>query len=414
MQKLIATFEIVTPMFLGGADQMTVSRIRESSIKGVLAFWWRTMEYPRALKQAKGDHAAALKQLQAREQKLFGGPDGQGAFLLKITRHPTKKLQPNQPLKSANGKTVGEGARYLGYGLVEAFGNNGGNLKRSAFEDRQQFELSIAFKPQHSKEHKSLFEELIAALKFMGLIGGLGSRVRRGWGSLALVGLEGAEFEPATSIQAYKSQLQAILGSVPRPDATSLPLTAISQGTRIMIANGALSQDSLTSLDHIGRQMQRFRAWGFSGRNSNGPPTVNGAPSEMNFRDDHHWSKKDSNLPPTFVPRRIAFGLPQNYKDNDGVTGTGGIDRRGSPLFIHIHRLPDGQAFPVLCLLPAQFLPTSKVSANRKQKDYDFFKDGMPVLNHFLSSARPDPNAKDPFRHGPYLDIDEISLGMDK
>ena len=413
MFKLHATFEIVTPMFLGGADHKC-SRIRESSIKGALAFWWRALQYPRLLQEADGDEVQALKSLQKREQVLFGGPGGQGRFLLNISKQPSKIAEPPQPLQTGSGKVVGEGARYLGYGLIEAFGPKGGNLQRSALEDRQQFELNIVFKPQPSQESEELWGQFISALKFMGLVGGLGSRVRRGWGSIVLVALEGAAFESAATCDAYKGQIQTILSTTPRPSASELPITAVSSSTRIMLVNGARSQDSLTCLDHIGRQMQRYRAWGFSGGNRNGPPMVNGAPSEMNFRDDHHWSKNDNNVPGPFVPRRIAFGLPQNYKDNKGVTGTGGIDRRSSPLFIHIHRLPDGQAFPVLVLLPARFLPTSRVSANRKPKDYDFFKEGMPVLNHFLSSEGPSPNAKDPFRHGPYLDIDEISLEADK
>lgn len=39
---ITATFEIVTPMFLGDADQKATS-IRPTAIKGALRFWWRAL-----------------------------------------------------------------------------------------------------------------------------------------------------------------------------------------------------------------------------------------------------------------------------------------------------------------------------------------------------------------------------------
>ena len=58
-------------------------------------------------------------------------------------------------------------------------------------------------------------------------------------------------------------------------------------------------------------------------------------------------------------PRRVAFGLPHNYGKGkrDRVEPSGAIDRRASPLFIHIHEC-GGTPVAVLSFLPAQFLPT--------------------------------------------------------
>jgi len=43
MQEIKATYKIVTPMFLGGADHE--EEIRVPSIKGALRFWWRALAW---------------------------------------------------------------------------------------------------------------------------------------------------------------------------------------------------------------------------------------------------------------------------------------------------------------------------------------------------------------------------------
>ena len=56
-------------------------------------------------------------------------------------------------------------------------------------------------------------------------------------------------------------------------------------------------------LDHVGRELMRYRSWGHRGR-------VLGAESEKEFQDDHDLMKSRHR---SKHPRRIAFGLPHNY-----------------------------------------------------------------------------------------------------
>lgn len=47
MSRLVtlqATYRLVTPMFLGGADQNNCAELRAPSIKGALRFWYRTID----------------------------------------------------------------------------------------------------------------------------------------------------------------------------------------------------------------------------------------------------------------------------------------------------------------------------------------------------------------------------------
>ena len=133
-QKISARFEIVTPMFLGDAQQKA-TRISEASVKGALVFWWRALSYAGLVAAAKDDQTAALKAMQLREQALFGGAKrGQSAVLFKVRHLPgLPRCARGEDLTDDNNAVVGTGARYLGYGLMGAFGATAGKLDRSCF-----------------------------------------------------------------------------------------------------------------------------------------------------------------------------------------------------------------------------------------------------------------------------------------
>lgn len=434
-KKISATFEIVTPMFLGGADQ-SVSRIRESSIKGALAFWWRALTYSRYIADNKSDLNLALQAMQADEQILFGSTKGQGAFLLKVAPASfgsDSVLKSPGYLRDKQGRVVGPGARYLGYGLMGSFGNTAGQLTRDCLLSGLSFTVDIIIRPlpeNHpdpkmkaeylrgkKRVDEQLVPDLIQAVKVFGLLGGLGSRTRRGWGSVALQKLETfglpGSWSTAKTREAYQNDIKETLALFPPARETpgkDFKLTAFAKESEINLGSEH-SPNGMDVLNAVGEAMQIYRAWGHT---RNGTPTVNGRPSEMNFKDDHDWSK--GKPPKGFnVPLRAAFGLPQNYKDNAGVKGfqdsknkDRGIDRRASPLLVHVHKTGDGKFFPVLSLFPNLFLPTNEVSADNKNVAYDFTKDGLKVLRHLLSQEEPKPGSAKPFSNGPYLKLDKV------
>lgn len=85
-----ATFEIVTPMFLGNSDQKATA-IRPTSIKGALRFWWRAMN---------GD--LSLTELAKKEARLFGSTDGGGVFSLVVSSLGKFQAQTDWPPKDPN------------------------------------------------------------------------------------------------------------------------------------------------------------------------------------------------------------------------------------------------------------------------------------------------------------------------
>lgn len=358
-----ATYRIVTPLFLGDAERQA-TRLSVASFKGALRWWWRAAEWPRCLAKAGGE-AAALARLHERERRLFGtaGTDpekglGQSRVLLRLVGEPEigRPLPRETELRGADGQPVGPGARYLGYGLMGAFGARQGRLDRSAFPGGGTFTVELRLRRDVEDEER---RALVRAVRLMGLLGGLGARARSGWGSLSLVGLEGdPAWQTPGSVQAYGNLLIATLREL-LPLTTALPpFTAFSALSRIEIV--AAGDDGLHVLDQVGRQMQRYRAWGFQGK-------VNGQESERNFKADHDWAKEPwIGEGRRFVPRRAAMGLPHNYGPkcrNAGVTlpkGAGG-DRRASPLLLHVHALGGRSHVAVLTLLPARFAPGDRL-----------------------------------------------------
>ncbi|WP_321338135.1 type III-B CRISPR module RAMP protein Cmr1 [uncultured Cohaesibacter sp.] len=394
MHTIIATFEIVTPMFLGDANQ-NATRIRESSIKGALAFWWRALNYARYVKN--DDHSQALKEMQKEEQLLFGGPKGQGAFLLRVVPSnlktwPEEISKKNTKLYEDKNKDnlVGPGARYLGYGLIGAVGAKAAMLEdRSCFQEKQTFSVEFIFKSKGS------IPSILQALKLFGLFGGLGSRVRRGWGSVALISIvlpkqDKTLWKGPTNKTEYLEEIKNLLNEIGNfPSGTTFPLTAFSHQSRIWVGNKrchhsrgnegnletsqstAVWQNPLVALDWLGRAFLNYRSWGqsgFVGTESDVKQRV-----QKQFKADHNWFYNTDDEQ-SIVPQRSVFGIPHNYfkyfKDNKdwkgSVTSNCGskvLDRRASPMFFHIHKI-ENNYIAVVSLFPTKFLP-GKIVARR-------------------------------------------------
>jgi CRISPR-associated protein Cmr1 len=367
MQTLTARFEIVTPMFIGGAHSDDPPDIRPPSVKGALRFWWRALQWRHCLNQSDADPTQALHLLHQQEAALFGlaikeQQYGQGQVQLKI--QAPEKQKPLQEhtlkLKQSSGLTY-----LLGQGLYHY--KNG--LLKSALDAHQTFELVLKIKPAAD------IDSLIQAVMAFGLLGGLGSRGRKGWGSVAIRSLvhhhnhQDNVLPVPQNINQYQAYLTDLFKDLPKDLP---PYTAVSKHTRMDIS--VEDTQPLAVLNHIGTQMQQYRSYG---QNQGQGHQVNGQPAEQNFKDDHDLVLAFANGQPIQNhPQRAVFGLPHNYffsgtnkqVDVNAQLPGGKASRRASPLFIHLHTFAN-QAIAVQTLLPAQFLP-SDVSIQLKDNKH--------------------------------------------
>lgn len=359
MSQLTATFRIVTPIFLGGADPTTQAELRVPSIKGALRFWWR------ALMWGKVNDIAELRR---READLFGSSDvGQSKVLMRLELLGSPAAlkagdvlgQAGTKAAAYSGQIVGDGARYLGYGLMDAFnGKNSqaGRLMRSCLSGPIEFKLHLHFKVDNDKARQR--NEVLSAVKLLGLCGGLGSRSRRGYGSMSLISLkQDAEivWTAPTNPEAWECELRATLGTL--PEVSGMPeWTAFNQGQSKALLLPSAQTSPLELLSRMGRDFVFFRSWGRNGK-------VLNQDSEKNFKGDHDLMKASVSSR-TNHPERIAFGLPHNYgksADLQVEPAEKEFDRRASSLFFHIHQpAADQPPLGVLLFLPSRFLPAGK------------------------------------------------------
>lgn len=381
---LQATYRIVTPMFLGGANQDVSDGIRPPSVKGALRFWWRALNWGR-FRQAASDDTSALKDLHKEEGRLFGaaadedGGGGQGCFYLRVSEETNNAPPPN----------ARDGHKYmLGQGLI----NPQGTFLRNAIPTGT-FTVKLLF---CSTTHAEQQREVVNALLAWGLLGGLGSRSRRGLGSVAIESIEGIESSPPIprSVDQYGESLRWL----DLPTACVLPpYSAFSAHTRM--DHSVSGVDAWALLNDVGLEMMRYRGWGFDP--GDGVHRVAGTPAEQNFPGDHgEMLRAVQGTSPSLQPCRAMFGLPHNYffksefeklktkKEAELTAGSNPLPeaeakkrakgwagarskaelapatknqtRRASPILVHVHSFPDGKVAIIQTLLPATFLPTKE------------------------------------------------------
>ena len=401
-RQITATFEIVTPMFLGGADQQA-GRIRESSIKGALAFWWRALNYAQYVEKAGGKQTDALKLMQKKEQQLFGGPEGQGIFLLKVVESTAEVS--SEPISSGSNCHLS----YIARGLLNHNGQCENN--RNYIKASNRFTLKILLNKRHLVEQEN---QLINAIKIFGLLGGLGSRARRGWGSVSLYSLEVVDdnknsnvilFTRPDSREIYIENLQQLF-KCSTQNGGIFNLSAFAKESQIRVGTKVGNPTALHN--DMAQCMQRFRGWY--------------APGEQNFKPDHHWFKHGAgrlnadpfididgiSTPLVELPKRGVFGLPHNYY-SPAKNGAHSLsmsvegdeskrDRRASPLLFHVQKIGVSKAVGVMIYLPTRFLASKmKIKIKHELKEYSA---DYSVIEKFLDGKQPDGS---PLPNGPYF-----------
>lgn len=353
--EITAEYKITTPMFLGGAfptEGIDAQQFRNASLKGALRFWWRALNWGRVLKANHGDEAAALKALHQREGELFGrASDGNDSV--------QSRVQLSSTLQGCRQQPAGPGLASLGYLL--GIGLYRQKVLRPYLSDGT-LQVTARFKPgSATADLESVKEALIA----LGLFGGLGSRARKGLGSLAIQHIAAKADAPYqfSSLQQVEHFIAGLDFSAP----AHAPLTAFTCASRIDLSMQGTNPEKL--LADIGKEQQLYRSFGRNGQvQSVGQDgRIKGEPARQNFAEDHDIAHAAASCTGQAIdikglPQRAVFGLPHNYHFSSLTNGDlniapAGEGRRSSPLLIHIHQLPNGESLAIQTLMPASFLP---------------------------------------------------------
>lgn len=356
---LKATYSINTPMFAGGANP-NEAELTPTSFKGVMRFWWRALNWSK-IRLSRSNDAEALKELHKQESRLFGVATnnkrekaGQGACLINTLTLSGNKTWQYSSKRNGINYLMGQGLYHFKDGL-----------SRQALDMNQTFDIEFTVEQDYH-------ESIIDVLKIIGLLGGLGSRSRHGFGSVTLQSLEQKTAQASrytdisVNIGNAVTAINDLLEKYSCHDNTnSPPLSAFYQDTRIDVIS-TTNKEALILLNEVGEEEQLYRSYGRNGK-------VNNQQAERNFSNDHDLIIELSDRQYRGVPahpKRIVFGLPHNYfysssglkVDVDSTTG-----RRASPLFFHVHQT--GSQYQLIsCFLKSKFLPDDakiKFSTNR-------------------------------------------------
>lgn len=338
METVSFVLELVTPMFMGGADPQGPPEFRAASLKGLLRFWFRAI-YPDSL---------------ALESRLFGSTANRSP--VRLTTAVVKSVMG--PKASDKYHEVS----YLGYGLI----NYDRMVKKAVtvrpfFEVGSRFRVELAFTGPLAAADQ---EKVLRAFWALAMLGGLGARSRRGFGACKVVAVQGPKELlgklPGWAFPQRAHYVQAVrqfLAAVPRPGGMA-QYSHFSAGSRLLVGpvleHGGKVFSGFNSF--FQKQRSYYDDFRTKQRKTAGPP-----------KDDHDLMLAflTGKREPTTAPARAAFGLPHNYFFKTmGLKG--GVDlmegeakgRRASPLLFHVQGLQEGgKACGVVIFLPAVLVP---------------------------------------------------------
>lgn len=349
VERLEVTYRIQTPLFLGGVDPHQ-AEMRVPSIKGALRFWYRAVDpaYTRM------------------EEDLFGSAQagkGQSRFLIRMETSSLKR----DVIKKENKQMLGKLKKlsYLSFSLTP---NSGEKEGRGYLEPNQDLKFSIMLRPPAKGEENppEAWRSVLASVWLLGHIGGLGSRSRRGFGTVTLKSWKLTGNDRASQ---WLRELPIAHGAESMEKWYQRWLEGLS---RIQSWFGDVSTADHTVID---RQASFF--YGTKGSKGWEQALFQAAEDLKDFREKNSWD-------------RIALGLPMSsqkrhepkieYKPID-------FERVASPVWIRVVQAGD-KFYPLFVILSAPY--PSQVETKREGKRIGKFPapDVSSILHQFADHLR--------------------------
>lgn len=399
----IIDLQLETPAFLGGADHHAEPTLRLGSMKASLRFWFRAWQ----------GHLETADLLQ-REKAVFGLL-GSGSRL-EIQPEPSPasslKLMPSGTAMGQGGAPLG----YMGYGPIQykKAPIKANVTQYDAIEAGQQLTFRVCTKD--SVEMTNVWK----SLWLWCALGGIGSRSRRGWGSIRLTStppdsLGLPSLDACTNRDDYMTQLRIGLEMLAPKEARKHPRdvqwTALSTHTRIELSAHGFSS-SREALEDLGGLFQKYRGRDKRGGTEVGPDYVS---TKLLLQNNLNRDTVSPDDVPTSLPERSAFGMPymqaytslrrEPHSKSPTATFTPqwpGADgkkmetgRRASPLLCKVVKLQASDNKPYywqVAYLPAQFLPANAtVKAERTDVAPKSSRDGVQNYPALANSPFPPP-----------------------
>src|SRR6266851_1615434 len=363
MPKATFDLQVVTPLFLAGANQREyelegndkrpeqpthawgiVPELRSSSFRGLMRYWLRT-----AVAGVKSAQSIGLEQVRDIEKYIFGSTDQGSAVQVRITNIPENIEEFIEKFEKEGGYSQGKisGKNYLYWSMAESGQGDQRKPARRYISQGTKFSITLSEHGQEDIEAHKL-EGAIAAFWLLITLGGLGSRSRRCAGSLVAIkttksvpNLSFAEARDAQELQRilrqgiqevrrmYTSQLAVVENSAPK---TSPALLGTASFDRLIMPGSC-------------------RIWVLQRKDGSSWHSVRDALADIG-RELQAGRKGISSL-----QQRTVFGLPLIVRDMDKSKLKDALEkyRRASPLHLKISRLQGGRYAGVAVLFKTHY-----------------------------------------------------------
>lgn len=388
--------EFVTPCFLAGAEGQ--AEWRAASIRGQFRWWFRAV----AGAHWRGDLPRVLRW----EERIFGSTERKSLLQVRTFPGPTTSTRALGTTRDAatlarhwgdespdtlrrltimkEGREVKSNpVQYLGFGPISM------NGIRPYFPagSTATFEFRLGRDTIENDAHEVFDTALWAWLN----LGGIGSKSRKGFGSLQCHAPASISQKTGTR-GAFQSRASALLAEAGKFPGTPL-WTHFSSRSRIYIATQE-AKSWEEAMEWLGAWLIGFRRrYGF-------PGDTRALAGQAIANRDYEWAAPKGKVPRKEVPDRAGFGLPLPFRRNVagrsqgetviwGASAQEGEDqdaRRASPLLLHVSKFGSGFA-PVLTYLPAELLPSGgKLKFKDHPRDsYPISPQQLEIIDHFLS-----------------------------
>lgn len=374
--------QVLTPLFLGGADARLNPELRAPSIRGAMRYWYRALLGGSTIIKERDE----LQALKANEARVFGTTEHSSAVTVRVT-YDTEPVcasfQKDRAIRTPDGGFLPTGKDYLLWSMAAT----------RQLPDREYIKQDTKFViTLGARQDVSALNAATAAFWLLANLGALGARANRGAGSIQAQRVDSQGDEIAFRVCQAIDELQSYIANGIRQC-----LAAIGDGT----ARWRAFQDTQPSYDVIAPDaVQIWIVANAQGGWTSSSDALNGIGEKMRDyrshrktvgREDHDavlkWLEEGGASPEI---KRAAFGLPIPFRYSDGgpsdVIQAEGSERRASPLRIRITRLTTGKYVGVMTLFQSRFLEEGKSLMLQTRKRKAPPPTNYKVIENFIQS----------------------------
>ncbi len=342
--------EVLTPLFLGGAEARGKPELRAPSLRGAMRYWYRAL--------LGGAVSPALASLHEAESELFGKAEAGGALVtrLRVMEQQQKPYEKDRAIPTRQGDFRPTGKDYLLWSMSSTGkpGTRRFQPPRQYIEPGSRFEFTL-----NAKLDEDVLKKGEIAFWLLANLGAVGARANRGAGSFqATSGSAAIPFRIAASIENLQAYLHSGISACLEQAGGEWRAFSNDEQAEfdilhpdfceifIVADNPQGWQDYRAALDGLGNRFRDFRTHLH-------PKGIGKSDHDAVLR----WFERGGKGPQL---RRPVFGLPIPFRYSQGGPADVIVheegDRRGSPLHMRLTRLSNGHYVGVLTLFKSRFL----------------------------------------------------------